>query len=132
MRVVQPRANLQAQTPSDVIYGYRISRPLSAILTKQIAGSDVVEAITLFIQPLAEEESQVWMIFSGVKSAEPDEAVREFQDTVFAQDKPILESQRPKRLPLQTRAEFAQRADALSAAYRRYLREAGLMYGVTH
>ena len=131
MRVVQPQANLQAEGPSDVEYGYRISRPLSAILTKRIVGSDVTEAITLFIQPMAEDLSRVWMVFSGVLSPEPDEAVRAFQDTVFAQDKPILESQRPQRLPLAVRAEQAQRADLLSAHYRRYLREQGLVWGVT-
>ncbi|QHI97077.1 Rieske 2Fe-2S domain-containing protein [Xylophilus rhododendri] len=131
MRVSQPQANLQAQGTADVVYGYRISRPLSAILTKQIVGSEIAEAITLFIQPVAEDQSQVWMVFSGVKSPEPDEAVRAFQDTVFAQDKPILESQRPQRLPLQMRAEQAQRADLLSAHYRRYLRAQGLRYGVT-
>lgn len=130
MRVTQPQANLQANGPADVEYGYRISRPLSAILTKQIVGSDLAEAITLFIQPMREEFSRVWMIFSGVRSPEPDEAVRRFQDTVFAQDKPILESQRPKRLPLHMRAEQAQRADLLSAHYRRYLRYAKLTYGV--
>lgn len=131
MRVTQPQANLQAEGPSDVEYGYRISRPLCAILTKHIVGSDVTEAITLFIQPVAEDESQVWMVFSAMQSPEPDDAVRDFQDTVFAQDKPILESQRPQRLPLQPRAEQAQRADLLSAHYRRYLREQGLSYGVT-
>lgn len=131
MRVQQPRANLQAEGPSDVEYGYRISRPLQAILTKHIVGSDVPEAITLFIQPVSEQESRAWMVFSGIRSTEPDAAVRDFQDTVFAQDKPILESQRPKRLPLQTRAEQAQRADLLSAHYRRYLRESGLRWGVS-
>ena len=131
MTVSQPRANLQATGPSDVVYSYRISRPLSAILTKQVTGADVAEAITLFIQPLTEELSQVWMVFSALRSPETDDAVRAFQDTVFAQDRPILESQRPKRLPLQLRAEQAQRADLLSARYRRYLRELGLTYGVS-
>ena len=131
MRVTQPQANLQAAGPSDVEYGYRISRPLSAILTKRIVGSELAEAITLFIQPVSEFESRAWMIFSGIRSPEPDEAVRDFQDTVFAQDRPILESQRPMRLPLQVGAELAQRADLLSAHYRRYLRDAGLRWGVT-
>ena len=131
MTVTQPRANPQATAPAEVRYSYRISRPLSAILTKQVDGADVAEAITLFIQPVAEEESVVWMVFSALQSVETDDEVRAFQDTVFAQDRPILESQRPKRLPLQVRAELAQRADLLSAHYRRYLRDAGLVWGVT-
>lgn len=130
MRVMQPKANLQAAGPADVIYSYRISRPLCAILTKRVEGSEIAEAITLFIQPLSEEDSQVWMIFSALRSPESDEAIRDFQDGVFAQDGPILESQRPKRLPLEPRAELAQKADAFSAAYRRYLRDMKLGYGV--
>jgi phenylpropionate dioxygenase-like ring-hydroxylating dioxygenase large terminal subunit len=131
MTVTQPRANPQATAPADVRYGYRISRPLQAILTKQVAGAGVAEAVTLFIQPVAETRCLVWMVFSALRSPETDDEVRAFQDMVFAQDKPILESQRPKRLPLQVRAELAQRADLLSAHYRRYLREIGLSAGVS-
>ncbi|RVC10386.1 hypothetical protein ENZ74_16205, partial [Mesorhizobium sp. M7A.F.Ca.CA.002.15.2.1] len=55
---------------------------------------------------------------------------RRFHQTILGQDKPILENQVPKRLPLDSRSEVPIRADAASAAYRRWLRERGLRYGV--
>jgi phenylpropionate dioxygenase-like ring-hydroxylating dioxygenase large terminal subunit len=58
-----------------------------------------------------------------------DEAIRDFQLTIFAQDKPILENQVPKRLPLHPRAEMWAPADAGSAAYRRFLTRRGVRYG---
>ena len=125
----QQRATLQAQATAQVRYSYRVSRPLSAVLTKQVAGSDIAEGISLHVQPLGEELSRAWFVYAGERSAHDDE-VRAFQHLIFEQDRPILESQRPKKLPLAPRAEMPQRADALSVAYRRYLRDCGLRYGV--
>jgi len=55
--------------------------------------------------------------------------VRWFMQLIFAQDKPILENQMPKRLPLDPRAETPIRADASSVYYRRWLRERSVTYG---
>jgi phenylpropionate dioxygenase-like ring-hydroxylating dioxygenase large terminal subunit len=59
----------------------------------------------------------------------PDAQMRAFQDAIFAQDLPILESQRPKQLPLDPRAELHCAADKASAAYRRYLKRIGIRCG---
>jgi len=59
-----------------------------------------------------------------------DADLRGFQDRIFLQDRPILENQRPLRLPLAPGAESPVRADRMSVAYRKYLRDAGLLYGV--
>ena len=52
-----------------------------------------------------------------------------FQQTIFGQDKPILENQVPKRLPLDPRAEMPVRADKSSITYRRWLAAKGVTYG---
>ena len=57
-------------------------------------------------------------------------ALRHFAQTIFAQDKPILENQYPKELPLDPRAETPIRADKIAIAYRRWLSELGVTYGV--
>ena len=126
----QPRASLQAQAPAEVRYSYRVSRPFSAILTKQEIGSEVAEGISLHVQPQTEEQSRVWFVYAGLRSEHDDDAVRAFQQVIFEQDRPILESQRPKKLPLAPPSEMPQRADALSVAYRRQLRNSGLRYGI--
>jgi phenylpropionate dioxygenase-like ring-hydroxylating dioxygenase large terminal subunit len=52
-----------------------------------------------------------------------------FQDTIFAQDAPIVCSQRPKRLPLGS-GELPGPLDRVSSAYRRYLLRIGVQTGV--
>ena len=56
--------------------------------------------------------------------------IRRFQQMIFGQDKPILENQFPKRLPLDPRAETPIRADKSAIAYRRWLSQKGITYGV--
>src|SRR5205807_297825 len=53
----------------------------------------------------------------------------DYQDRIFAQDRPILESQRPELLPLDLQAELHLRSDRTAIAYRRWLRELGVRTG---
>jgi len=48
----------------------------------------------------------------------------------MSQDKPIVENQYPKLLPLDPRIETPIKADKLAVAYRRRLSELGVTYGV--
>ena len=66
----------------------------------------------------------------GCFCPKPDARLIDFQNTIFGQDQPVLESQRPKRLPLRPDAEVHSAADRMSAAYRRYLKESGIGFGV--
>jgi phenylpropionate dioxygenase-like ring-hydroxylating dioxygenase large terminal subunit len=50
---------------------------------------------------------------------------------IFAQDKPILENQQPKRLPLDSGEELSVIGDKTSVMYRRWLQEQGVSYGTT-
>ena len=127
----QPQTNSLAHGGSDVEYTYRVVRPLTAILTKlPQAQQDFREAISLHVQPLAEEASRVWIILAMTNFIQPEEQLRAFQDRIFMQDKPILENQVPRRLPLGPEAEVPVRSDRMSLAYRQYLGTAGLQFGV--
>jgi phenylpropionate dioxygenase-like ring-hydroxylating dioxygenase large terminal subunit len=59
-----------------------------------------------------------------------DATIKRFQAIIFGQDKPILENQVPKRLPLDPRAETPIKADKTSIQYRRWLTDLGVSYGV--
>ena len=59
-----------------------------------------------------------------------DDKLRAFQDAIFMQDKPILESQSPKCLPLDLRAELHTTADKASSLYRRHLKNLEITFGV--
>lgn len=125
----QPQASRAATTGADIEYSYRVVRPLTAILTKQAPGA-IREAIALLAQPLTETTTRVWIILALDDFTASDEALRHFQDTIFLQDLPILESQSPARLPLVPGAEVSVACDRMSLAYRRYLKQLNLHYGV--
>lgn len=127
----QPQTNSLAHGGSEVEYTYRVVRPLTAILTKlPQAQSDFREAISLHVQPLGEEKSRVWIILALTNFVQSEDELRGFQDRIFLQDKPILENQVPLRLPIDPGAEMPVRCDRMSLAYRKYLREKGMCYGV--
>ena len=129
-RFFQPRGAANAEGAYEVEYIYRVPHPFCAILYKvnpvQRARMDV---ITLFLQPVSEERVVAHMLLSMLDDSSSDAGLRSFQLAIFGQDKPILENQRPKKLPLDPRAETPTRSDATSLAYRRWLAERGVLYG---
>jgi phenylpropionate dioxygenase-like ring-hydroxylating dioxygenase large terminal subunit len=127
----QPQTNSLAHGGTEVEYSYRVVRPYTAILTKVPEGQEGFwEAISLHVQPLTEETSRVWLILALTNFVQSDDELRAFQDKIFSGDMPILQNQVPKRLPLAPGAEMPMRCDRLSQAYRRYLTERGVRFGV--
>jgi phenylpropionate dioxygenase-like ring-hydroxylating dioxygenase large terminal subunit len=127
----QPQTNSLAHGGSDVEYSYRVVRPLTAILTKvPQAQQGFREAISLHVQPLSQESSRVWIILALTNFIQGEAELQAFQDRIFLQDRPILENQVPKRLPLAGDAELSMVCDRMSLAYRKLLRERGMTYGV--
>lgn len=127
----QPQPSRLAAGGSQVEYSYRVMRPLSAILTKR-TDSGIADAIGLHAQPLTETLTRAWIVMALTDFDSSDEALRHFQDTIFTQDLPILENQLPQRLPLAPGAEVSVACDRMSLAYRGYLKQQGLRYGVLH
>jgi phenylpropionate dioxygenase-like ring-hydroxylating dioxygenase large terminal subunit len=133
-RAWQPLSSIHATGGAMVDYGYAVVGPYTAVLTKapepgKAAVQDFREAIALFVRPTGEVSSRVWFRLAMNDFISPDETLRAFQDAVFAEDRPVLESQRPQRLPLDPQAELHSAADKSSAAYRRYLRRLGVRFG---
>ena len=113
----------------DVLYTYRVLRPLAGSFTKSHAGEkfSMMDAVT----PVDEAESLVWTIMAvNYDTGESDRELIGYQDRVTGQDVPIVESQRPALLPLEPGAEIHLPSDAMAAAYRRWLRKLGVAYGV--
>ncbi|MCQ9615864.1 aromatic ring-hydroxylating dioxygenase subunit alpha [Paenalcaligenes niemegkensis] len=130
-RFYQPMAAATATSGADVEYIYRVPHPYCSVLYKSSPGyDDRLDVIALFLQPVDEERVRAHMMLSLLDNTNEDKMIRLFQQTIFGQDKPILENQNPKRLPLDPRAEVPIRADKTAIAYRRWLREKGITYGV--
>jgi phenylpropionate dioxygenase-like ring-hydroxylating dioxygenase large terminal subunit len=132
----QPQSNLHSTAPAQVEYTYEVTAPYTAVLTKipesgTVAVPDWRESIALFLCPAEAELSIAWFRLAVADFESPDEKLLAFQDTIFRQDQPVLESQRPKRLPLDLRAELHTAADRASSAYRRHLSRLGITFGVS-
>ena len=129
-RFHQPRAAVGVTEAMLVDYVYRVPHPYCAMLYKSCpSDSSRMDVIGLFLQPVTEISVRAHAWVCVVDPDSSDTALRLFQQTIFAQDKPILENQRPARLPLDTRAETPVRADRMAVTYRRWLSGIGLRYG---
>jgi len=128
----QPKASAASDEGVMAEYKYRVPHPFCAVLYKTSPDDETrLDAIAVFVQPLDETHVRAHLMLSVIDHQnELDKHIRLFQQTILGQDKPILENQMPRRLPLDPRAETPIRADKVSIMYRRWLRELELQYGV--
>ena len=79
-------------------------------------------------QPIAESHC------SGLRRDRPQlrprpaatQVLQDFEDTIFNQDKRVVESQRPEQVPFDLADELHLKFDAVAVAYRRAMRAEGL------
>ena len=133
-KAVQPLSNLHSTKPAEVNYTYEVTAPFTALLSKipeeGTSKDGWRESIALFICPVTPQSSRVWFRLAVADFESSDDKLQAFQHTIFTQDQPVLESQLPKELPLDPRAELHSSADRMSSAYRRYLKSSGVTFGV--
>jgi phenylpropionate dioxygenase-like ring-hydroxylating dioxygenase large terminal subunit len=128
-RAWQPQGRAGAAGGAWVDYRYEVLGPYAAVLFKQAEGTAPRECYALWVCPVAPEASRVWFTHFTSDERTPEAELRAFQDAIFVQDRPVIESQRPRCLPL-AGGEAHSAADRLAVAYRRYLRELGVSFGV--
>lgn len=111
-----------------VSYLYKIVRPLVACFSK---GDDSKQfSMFLAVTPVEETRSIAWTGVARNYSPEiSNDELRSFQDEVMAQDIPMVESQRPQKLPLNLQQEFHFPCDKMAIAYRKWLEQLGLQFG---
>jgi phenylpropionate dioxygenase-like ring-hydroxylating dioxygenase large terminal subunit len=130
-RFFQPQASVASTEGGEIEYVYRVPHPCCSVLYKTShVDESRLDVIAIFIQPVDQERIRAHMMLCLVDEDNDDTAIRRFQLTIFGQDKPILENQFPRRLPLDPRAETPIRADKSAIAYRRWLSQKGVTYGV--
>lgn len=130
VKFYQPQAAKSAAGGITTEYMYRVPAPTACVLYKTCpARPGEWDVITLFVQPLGENLCDVWpwmALFDDVTSMTD---LIHFQQTIFLQDRSILENQIPHLLPLDPGMEIPTRADLTSVAYRRWLKRRGYTYG---
>lgn len=130
-RFFQPRAALSATEGAEVEYVYRVPHPFCSVPYKSCPEDDSRrDVIAIFLQPMSQERCPAHLLQSMIDTTSTIVDLRRFQQTIFGQDKAILENQFPKRLPLDPRAETPIRADKSAIAYRRWLSQKGITSGV--
>jgi len=81
-------------------------------------------------QPISPNECAGFLIMArNYDFDQPVEVLQSFEDTIFNQDKRIVESQRPEQVPFDLAAELHLKFDAVAVAYRRAMRAQGLAAG---
>lgn len=126
----QPQAAKSASGGITTEYMYRVPAPTVSILYKTCPPRPGEwDVITLFVQPLDEETCEVWPWMALFDDTTSMTDLIHFQQTIFLQDRSILENQLPRLLPLDPGMEIPTRADLTSVAYRRWLKRRGYTYG---
>jgi len=111
-----------------ITYTYKVLRPLTAYFLKT---KGPTFAALYAVCPVDRLRTRGWILMSMNYGFEQDaDGIRQFQDTVTGEDIPIVESQRPELLPLDLQEELHLRSDRVAIAYRQYLREVGVTFGV--
>jgi len=124
------------EVPVRVGYSYRCLRPLVAYFSKRVEVADQTSwyrsdpqdrFCTFFTaQPLDETSCCIRICTARNFSPELTEAdVHRRQDLVYNQDRDIVETERPERIPLDLREELHHRTDRLGFRYRRWSTPAG-------
>lgn len=111
--------------PVTARYTYHVFRPTTAYFSKK---TGPVERFCTFLNatPADEDETVLWLIVAINFGAElTEERILYRQDRVFEQDRAIVESQRPHRLPLDLKEEMHVRSDRLAVEYRRWIKSLG-------
>lgn len=128
VRIWQPNPD-GSGVASEVSYTYQVLRPLTAYFYK--CHGEKRYSIIETVVPVSETECVARMILAlNYASEVPDEDLRLFQDRITAQDVPIVESQRPELLPLDLQQELHLRSDRTAIAYRQWLKQIGMQYGI--
>lgn len=126
-----PLAAPAMEGPAMTRYTYRVPHPFCVMLYYESPDDPTrQDIVALFVQPMTQELVRAHNYMGVVDHTSSDNVIKAYQLLIFSEDKPILENQHPKRLPLDPRAETPIRADKSAIAYRRWLRELGLTYGV--
>ena len=78
-------------------------------------------------QPIDESHCSGYVVMArNYDHDQPPSVLQDFEDTIFNQDKRVVESQRPEQVPFDLADELHLKFDAVAVAYRRAMRAEGL------
>ena len=112
-------------TVQNVRAEYELAYPFATRLTLHYTRG--IEYICDVASPIALGQTRVFLLLSRDHDQDrPLKEWRNFQETVNEEDRPMVESQIPLSLPLDTQMEWHLASDQFSAAFRQYWRDLGM------
>lgn len=140
VKVFQPVGDARG-IPLMAFYTYHTFRPLVGYFSKRTQEADAAgnvvsdrsDTFTTFFtaQPIDATTTIVRVCAALNVQPHPDpQTVRDRAQIIFHQDRDIVETQRPERIPTQLRYELHHRTDLMGQRYRTWLRAKGISYGV--
>lgn len=140
VEVFQPFGDARGE-PVMAFYTYKTFRPLVAYFSKRTQQADhegnVVadhsDTFATFFTVQAIDATHSIVRVCAALDVQPHpapEKVRARADIIFNQDREIVETQRPERIPTELRYELHHRTDLMGQRYRSWLRGMGITYGV--
>jgi len=130
IRMRQNYADIRGQAGwMTVGYTYSVFRPLTAHISKNVGGDDRY-CTFMTVTPVEDTESLVRLcVASNVDADITELQFLAREDLIFGQDRMIVESQRPERLPLDWAAELNVPVDKIAVEYRKWLKQLGVKFG---
>ncbi len=126
-----PRVGVNFDAPVLARYRYRVPHPFCVMLYyDSVPDPSLEDVVAIWVQPMTAELVRAHNYMGVIDDTSSDNEIKSYQLMIFGQDKPILENQHPRLLPLDPRAETPIRADRSGIAYRRWLADLGVTYGV--
>ena len=104
-----------------VVYSYELTFPFSTIITVAPQDSDFVHYLADTVCPVSARETRIFQVVTDTTGDPDPELWTKDAQIINAEDKPMVEEQRPEDLPLDLRDEIHIPADRLSIEYRRAL-----------
>jgi phenylpropionate dioxygenase-like ring-hydroxylating dioxygenase large terminal subunit len=119
-------ANQKATNPERTSR-YQLSLPFTIVL-RLGWGMDPGMVYFFASQPIKDDRCKGYCLVSkNYDLGQEDRVIQDFESVIFDQDRRIVESQRPAQVPFDLSAELHLRFDAVSVAYRRAMRDQGLI-----
>jgi phenylpropionate dioxygenase-like ring-hydroxylating dioxygenase large terminal subunit len=105
---------------------YQLHLPYTIALRLGWGGDDGM--VYFFTSQPVDEERCIGYVVIGrnYDHEQPDNVLQGFEDTIFDQDKRVVETQRPERVPFDLAAEMHLKFDAVAINYRKAMRAQGL------
>lgn len=121
--------DLEKKQEVPVIADYLISRPLTLCLRTRDADNHYITAF-FTATPVEEEKSTIWRwVFFNYGHQIPEAEIVGMGNQIMYQDIDIVNTQQPKRLPLDLQADFHVAGDRASITYRKWLKSLGVTFG---